>query len=86
MLSIIFQQKKRDVAVEDKGEATLVTIRYFQLGQNAFIYIQKSQVKYTYILLTFLDARVNSSHARVVLVSCVRRRRACIGARASLPR
>lgn len=29
-----------------------------QLGQNAFIYIQKSQVKYTYVLLT-IDARVN---------------------------
>lgn len=73
------------MAVEDRGEATTVTIRYFQLGQNAFIYIQKSQVKYTYILLTF-DARVNGSHARVVVVSCVRRRRACTGARASLPR
>lgn len=55
------------MAVEDRGEATTVTIRYFQLGQNAFIYIQKSQVKYTYILLTF-DARVNGSHARVVVV------------------
>jgi len=32
--------------------------RDLRLGLNAFIYIQKSQVKYTYVLLT-IDARVN---------------------------